>query len=660
MDKRALAQKIQTLDGLSNEEKSALLELLHERKKYGIVWEDKPEDVEIQLKSELPVLTEVKERAIVSADADAPNHILIEGDNLHALIALSYTHAGKIDVIYIDPPYNTGNKDFSYNDCYVDAENGFRHSLWIQFMAKRLKIAKGLLSDRGVLIVHIDEHEFDALNMLLREVFGDSNSLGQIVWDKLNPKGETTSVAVMHEYILLFAKNKNRLAMEPHVLERVKPNAAAMLKKAKYCFSQRDKTIVPSDIKAVLKKYGFPKECANSFKVTMTLGLINVDFQNWLTASDFSNGEKAYKYIDNNGEIFTTVSMAAPDKPETRSHRPLKHPITHKDCPVPEKGWRLPDKTMDEILGDSPLIEILPGIVQQGEVIFTIGNDGEPRQPRRKYLLKDNLFENVPSLYFDGSSSDDLFSNLGIKFPFPKPTSVGEYLIGNVLPNVNTILDFFAGSGTTLHATMQLNADDGGHRRCILVTNNENNICEKVTYERNKLVIQGYTNSKGEAVEGLHSNNLRYYKTAFVPRAKTMANKRVLMNASTDLLCIKNNVYQEVKEFGGESLKAEEARYFDDGKTRMLVIYVESVVSDFVDLLLDMKVEGKILVYVFSSDKYAYNDDFEEVLDKVELCALPDAIYKAYKKVLPSDKNTDATEVSNASDSGSSDEEDAQ
>jgi adenine-specific DNA-methyltransferase len=126
------------------------------------------------------------------------------------------------------------------------------------------------------------------------------------------------------------------------------------------------------------------------------------------------------------------------------------------------------------------------------------------------------------------------------------------------------------------------------------------------------------------------------------------------------LLCIKNNVYQEVKEFGGESLKAEEARYFDDGKTRMLVIYVESVVSDFVDLLLDMKVEGKILVYVGSSYKYAYNDDFEEVLDKVELCALPDAIYKAYKKVLPSDKNTDATEVSNASDSGSSDEEDAQ
>ena len=115
MDKRALAQKIKALDGLSNDEKSALLELLHERKKYGIVWEDKPEDVEIQLKNELPILTEVKERAIISDDADAPNHILIEGDNLHALTALSYTHAGKIDVIYIDPPYNTGNKDFIFN-----------------------------------------------------------------------------------------------------------------------------------------------------------------------------------------------------------------------------------------------------------------------------------------------------------------------------------------------------------------------------------------------------------------------------------------------------------------------------------------------------------------------------------------------------------------
>lgn len=152
MNKTELAQKIQALDGLSNEDKSTLLELLHTQKKYGLVWEDKPEDVEKRLETELPVLREVTDRAIISDNPDVPNHILIEGDNLEALTALSYTHAGKIDVIYIDPPYNTGHEDFMYNDKYIDAANEFRHSTWLSFMAKRLKIARNLLSENGVIL----------------------------------------------------------------------------------------------------------------------------------------------------------------------------------------------------------------------------------------------------------------------------------------------------------------------------------------------------------------------------------------------------------------------------------------------------------------------------------------------------------------------------
>ena len=120
MNKYELAKKINELEGLTNQEKSELLQLLRSQKKYGLVWEDKPEDIEQRMLDNLPVLVEVPERAILSDDAEAPNHILIEGDNLEALIALSYTHTGKIDVIYIDPPYNTGNKDFVYNDSYVD------------------------------------------------------------------------------------------------------------------------------------------------------------------------------------------------------------------------------------------------------------------------------------------------------------------------------------------------------------------------------------------------------------------------------------------------------------------------------------------------------------------------------------------------------------
>lgn len=189
-DRANLIKRINTLEGLTDKERSALLGLLRENKTYGLVWEDKPEYVEERLRDELPILTEVQERTIISEDKDAPNHILIEGDNLEALATLAYTHEGKIDVIYIDPPYNRGDNDFRYNDNYVDKDNPFRHSLWLSFMKKRLSIAKRLLKNEGVIIIHIDEHEFDALNMLMEtEIFTRANCLGQIIWNKLNPKG---------------------------------------------------------------------------------------------------------------------------------------------------------------------------------------------------------------------------------------------------------------------------------------------------------------------------------------------------------------------------------------------------------------------------------------------------------------------------------------
>lgn len=177
MDKNKLKQKIEELEGLTNEEKSELIKLLRSQKKYGLVWEDKPEDVEQRMLNEQPVLVEVPERAILSDDAEAPNHILIEGDNLEALTALSYTHAGKIDVIYIDPPYNTGNKDFIYNDSFVDKEDGYRHSKWLSFMNKRLKIAKNLLSEKGVIFISCDDNEQAPLKMLCDEIFGEANFL---------------------------------------------------------------------------------------------------------------------------------------------------------------------------------------------------------------------------------------------------------------------------------------------------------------------------------------------------------------------------------------------------------------------------------------------------------------------------------------------------
>ena len=175
MDTQALKEKIRQLEGLTDEERNGLLALLNHQKKYGLVWEEKPEEVEERLRVQLPVLEEVKERALLSNDPAAPNHILIEGDNLEALVALTYTHEGKVDVIYIDPPYNTGNKDFSYNDSFVDAEDGYRHSKWLSFMSKRVKIAKQLLSEDGTIFISIDENEVATLRILCDEVFFQQN-----------------------------------------------------------------------------------------------------------------------------------------------------------------------------------------------------------------------------------------------------------------------------------------------------------------------------------------------------------------------------------------------------------------------------------------------------------------------------------------------------
>lgn len=232
-------------------------------------------------------------------------------------------------------------------------------------------------------------------------------------------------------------------------------------------------------------------------------------------------------------------------------------------------------------------------------------------------------------------------TNLGIEFNYAKPTSLIQYLIKMPFWNEKsvTILDFFAGSGTTLHATMQLNAEDGGHRKCILVTNNENNICEEVTYERNKRVIQGYTTPKGEEVEGLHDNNLRYYRTKFLSRDKSVKNMRQLVRLATDMLCIKNDVYTEA-EFCGKKINPNIARYFDNGQgNRMLVIYEERAIQLLVQLMAQTEDDGiKTMVYVFSPGADPYTDDFEDVADCVKLCALPSAIYEAYKRVLPKRK----------------------
>lgn len=200
-------------DNFSREE---LIELLQKqdkeltRKKYGLVWdkEKEPEQVVLDCAKKLPILKNITEKDIKTNDDDY--NIMIEGDNYHALQVLNYTHKGKIDVIYIDPPYNTGEKDFIYNDKYIDKEDGYRHSKWLSFMEKRLDLAKNLLSDSGVIFVSIDENEETNLSLLMNKIYGEKNFVEKIIWNKRIPKNDK-GIGNIHEYILLYVKDRDAL-----------------------------------------------------------------------------------------------------------------------------------------------------------------------------------------------------------------------------------------------------------------------------------------------------------------------------------------------------------------------------------------------------------------------------------------------------------------
>jgi len=187
---------------------------LKKKKKYGLVWEPKTEEVVEMCKKQLPVLKEVKNKEIIT-DKEKPVNLLIEGDNYHALSVLNYTHAGKIDVIYIDPPYNTGNKDFIYNDRYVDREDAYRHSKWLSFMDKRLQLVRTLLSDNGVIFISIDDNEFHNLRAIIDDVFGENN-VEIMIWRKsgdgrYGKMKNTLTFRNDHEYVVVAYKRTARL-----------------------------------------------------------------------------------------------------------------------------------------------------------------------------------------------------------------------------------------------------------------------------------------------------------------------------------------------------------------------------------------------------------------------------------------------------------------
>jgi len=586
IDKEKLVAAIKQSQELSDEQKADIIELIRAQKKYGLVWEDSPEDAEQELKSKLPILREVLERRILN-DADGehyPNHILIEGENLQALVALTYMYSGKIDVIYLDPPYNTGNGDFTYNDNIVDEEDEYRHSKWLSFMKKRLLIAKKLLSESGVIFISIDDYSQAQLKILCDSIFEcssnpkNSNFITTLIWNKQHSQQQGV-FKKYHEYVLLYAKKKSQLG---NVLSSASGIIEAGAMKKISVKNPASEFTFPAGVKVEAPDgTSFCGTYGDSEKVTVVQG----------------------PFVVQDGKTVFPIVLSA--------------------------GWTQKKQMKSWFDGYETIDTKGQKIIE-----FYFNSTGKIKCRKQRGAITPSSF--LPEFGMGSEQTSHLEEIMGVpnSFTNPKPVDMIKLFAEWFCPTDGLVLDFFAGSGTTMESVMQLNAEDGGHRQCILVTNNENGICENVTYERNKHIIQGYTTPKGEEVPGLTKNNLRYYKLKAVPRDSSTRSRIKLAAGSVDMLCIMENLYKEKDGFGNMGYY-KGLRYFEENGRGMLVLLNTDLIPKVVEQLKRMDPSTPVHIYIYAPGDYAFDDEFEEVADKVELYPLPQPILNAYKNWLP-------------------------
>lgn len=530
-----------------------VIEKLESRKKYGLIWDEEKTKEQFEKESEnaLPVLKEVKGKEI-KTDPKKPTNILIEGDNYHALSVLNYTHQGKIDVIYIDPPYNTGKKDFKYNDNWVDENDTYRHSKWLTFISKRLRLAKNLLKDEGVIFISIDDNEIAQLRLLCNEIFGEQNFVNNFMW--LHGKGKKTKQArTLQQYILCYAKNKYLLG------EWV-------------------------DIK--------------------------------FASGTFSNPDN-----DKRGDWFSgSVSFS-----EDRSNKNHENYFTIKSPSGIEwtRQWQCNEDEMSDYLkdekiyfGSAPEYSNVPRL----KIFPTDSNE----------IIPNNILDTVGSTRGAQKELDEILGKTPegkSKFENPKPPKLIEFLFNIVNKGKDIkVIDFFAGSGSTGHAILNLNKEIPGNRMFILSTNDEESICSDICYPRIKKVIEGYKKPRGAKVDGL-GGNLKYFKTAFVKNSISRDDLKMrITRECTEMLCLREGIFDEVK--------AKPDYHIFEQNGRVMGVYYALDREGLQSLKKELdKMKGEKILYCFTLDPLGL--DKEDFVDwqGVNLEPIPQKILDIYEQI---------------------------
>ncbi len=413
------------------------------QQRIGLIWEDKKEEIEKQAQGKNLELQEIVSRKVGKGKNQ---HRILEGDNLLGLQILKKAKE-KFDLIYIDPPYNTGNKDFKYNDSFIDKEDQFRHSKWMSFMYKRLCIAKELMHSKSAIFISIDDAEQARLKLLCDGIFGSDNFVAQFIRKNKGGSGhDSKQIAVEFDYMLCYARDINKLELKK---EKVDTGSDP---KYRYKDSHLDKRG---------KYYLRDLDYKGSYSKSLDYPILTSD----------------------GNEIYPGGALGKPNTWRWSKEK-LEWGIKNDFIVFKKRasGWKV--------------------YIKQYEFVDNLDRKRERKLPQRALIDFSNA---KGSTELKRILQQDIFS-------FPKPVGLLKYVIGLIESKNTKVLDFFAGSGTTMQACMEVNEQDQGNRSCTLITNNENKICEEVTYERNRRIIEGFTNSNGKKVNGLKNNQLSYYQ----------------------------------------------------------------------------------------------------------------------------------------------------
>lgn len=541
------------------------------KKKYGLIWEEHEERVDKELETQIPTFEEIKDKEIVS-NPDEKFNFLLEGDNLHSLYLLEKTHKEKIDVIYIDPPYNTGSKDFIYNDKIIDDEDGYKHSKWLSFMNKRLQMAQRLLSDTGVIFISIDDNEIAQLKLLCDTIFNEINRISihhvQVRYAEKS-LADGKSVKPVMEYVLVYAKDINKFKLN---LPKEEYTDASFL----YEIEELSSGVIVKDGNVTMQVFK-PGEWQIKKKNESSQNLLKETWVSGTIYSKMSYGQVVKRYIepryssDGLGCLYKVIGRGEDGLGYRYYVGPSKKGSTR--CKM-YSG--MPLSRIDEIKS----------------------NGGSFREVPISNLI--NYAADFGNIRHEGNMT----FNSG-----KKPVKMLKELI-NYHPNKNAVvLDFFAGSGSTAQAVLELNKEDNGKRQFILCTNNENNICEEITYKRIKNVITGY--GKYNPLK----SNLKYYRCTYIPRINTETedlHNNLLINIK-NLIQLENGIEIDDNKIR-VYLNEDELDRFSTNEKELEIcekIYISS------DILLTSEQENifennNIEVYIIP--EYYFEDEIMEVM----------------------------------------------